>query len=81
MILIMPPFPVEGDLGEDGGEVPEPVDLGDLELELGEGELVVDRPSVDPVLFRHGNLSLYQTHKELENRPTGERPNKWDESE
>ena len=56
MILIMPPFPVEGDLGEDGGEVPEPVDLGDLELELGEGELVVDRPSVDPVLFRHGYL-------------------------
>ena len=56
LILIMPPFPVEGDLGEDGGEVPEPVDLGDLELELGEGELVVDRPGVDPVLLGHGNL-------------------------
>ena len=52
----MPPFPVEGDLGEDGGEVSKPVDLGDLELELGEGELVVDRPSVDPVLLGHGNL-------------------------
>ena len=52
----MPPFPVEGDLGEDGGEVSEPVDLRHLELEVGEGELVVDRSSVDPVLLRHRDL-------------------------
>ena len=52
----MPPFPVEGDLGEDGGEVAEPVDLWHLELEVGEGELVVDRARVDPVLLWHGDL-------------------------
>ena len=52
----MPPFPVEGDLGEDGVEVSEPVDLGHLELEVGEGQLVVDRSSVDPILLGYGDL-------------------------
>ena len=54
--MMMPPFPVEGDLREDGGEVSEPVDLRHLELELVEGELVVYRPGVDPVLLGHRNL-------------------------
>ena len=54
--MILPPFPVEGDLWEDGGEVSEPVDLRHLELEVGEGELVVDGARVDPVLLRHGYL-------------------------
>ena len=52
----MPPFPVEGDLREDGGEVAEPVDLRHLELELVEGELVVYRTGVDPILLGHRNL-------------------------